>query len=176
MICWECGEGIKCTCPPAWEESVTKIKDPDACEFCGEVDGCAADGCVCDDCVAVWSVPAEDDEERFDTLTFQSVFTGIFDEAFTLLVDRQRKYGPDNIFNLGLFGVFDRLASDKIERVRRSFNGVIEHGRVRLDPEILYADETLEDALLDIANYALIMLALKRGVWGYPLAPEEGSK
>lgn len=104
--------------------------------------------------------------------TFQGVFDGIFKEAFELLVERQRKYGPKNVESLGLFGVFNRLSDDKVERIRRAMNGKIEHGRIMLDDIGDFGDESFEDALFDIANYALIMIALKRGVWGKPLAPE----
>lgn len=102
--------------------------------------------------------------------TFQQSFAQIFKEAFDLLVERQRKYGPENIRQLGLFGVFGRLADDKIERIRRGMNGKIEHGKVIIEDFSDFGDESFEDALLDIANYALIMLALKRGQWGRPLA------
>lgn len=106
------------------------------------------------------------------TDTFQEVFDGIFGEAFNLLVERQRKYGPKNVESLGLFGVFNRLSDDKVERIRRAMNGKIEHGRIELDDFEDFGDESFEDALFDIANYALIMIALKRGLWGKPLAPE----
>lgn len=102
--------------------------------------------------------------------TFQSTFKDIFAESFDLLVERQRKYGPTNIQKLGLFGVFGRLSDDKIERIRRGLNGKIEHGVVTIEGFEDFGDESFEDALFDIANYALIMIALKRGVWGRPLA------
>lgn len=101
--------------------------------------------------------------------TFQSTFQSIFDEAFDLLVERQRKYGPENIRKLGVFGVFGRLSDDKVERLRRAMNGRIEHGNAIIDDFADFGDESFEDALFDIANYALIIIALKRGVWGRPL-------
>lgn len=100
---------------------------------------------------------------------FQEAFNRIFDDAFMLLVERQKKYGPENIRKLGLFGVFGRLSDDKVERIRRGLNGRIEHGVVTIDGFDDFGDESFEDALLDIANYALIMIALKRGWWGLPL-------
>lgn len=106
------------------------------------------------------------------TETFQSTFTDIFNEAFDLLVARQKKYGPENIRQLGLFGVFGRLADDKIERIRRGMNGTIDHGVVTIETQD-FNDESFEDALMDIANYALIMIALKRGIWGHPLEEEK---
>lgn len=105
--------------------------------------------------------------------TFESTFRRIFDEAFNLLVARQRKYGPENVRQLGIFGVFERLADDKVERIRRALNGRLVHGKIELDDMADFADESFEDALLDIANYALILIALKRGVWGAPLEGEQ---
>lgn len=105
----------------------------------------------------------------FPTDTFEGTFDELFAEAFDLLVERQRKYGPENIRQLGLFGVFSRMASDKIERIRRGMNGTIAHGIIDIDTTD-FGDESFDDALIDIANYALIMLALKRGLWGRPLA------
>lgn len=105
--------------------------------------------------------------------TFEDVFMALFDEVFELLVERQRKYGPDNIRRLGLFGVFGRLADDKLERIRRALNGRVVRGVVVLDKQGAdFDDESFEDALKDAANYCIIMLALWRGQWGYPLAAE----
>jgi hypothetical protein len=101
--------------------------------------------------------------------TFQEVFRGIFDETFDLLVERQKKYGPDNIAQQGLFGVFGRISNDKIQRLKRSLNGVVYNGDIVLDAIEDFEDESFEDSLKDVANYALIMLALHRGVWGAPL-------
>ena len=110
--------------------------------------------------------------ETHPPTTFEGAFGSIFNEAFRLLVERQRKYGPENVRKLGIFGVFGRLADDKVERIRRALNGSIVHGEVTLDDLADFADESFEDALLDIANYALILIALRRGVWGLPLADE----
>jgi len=104
--------------------------------------------------------------------TFQAAFGNLFTETFELLVERQRKYGPENVRRLGIFGVFGRLADDKVERIRHALNGRIVHGEVVLDSPTDFDDESFEDALLDIANYALIIVALKRGLWGLPLGEE----
>jgi hypothetical protein len=99
--------------------------------------------------------------------TFQDTFREIYSEAFKLLVERQAKYGDLNIQQLGLYGVLSRVANDKVSRVMKSLNGTIVDGKVLLNPiEEEHVDEVFEDALLDIANYALIAIALKRGVWG----------
>lgn len=100
-------------------------------------------------------------------ITFQDTFREIYSEAFGLLVERQAKYGDLNIQQLGLYGVLSRVANDKVSRVMKSLNGTIVDGKVLLNPiEEEHVDEVFEDALLDIANYALIAIALKRGVWG----------
>lgn len=105
--------------------------------------------------------------------SFQEVFADIFQEAFDLLVARQRKYGVANIENQGLYGIFTRLRDDKMSRIAKAMAGTIVNGRVQL--EVIEGDEekdTFEDALIDVANYALIMLALHRGKWGAPLEEE----
>ena len=105
--------------------------------------------------------------------TFEQAFQEIFDETFDLLVTRQRKYGPDNIRNQGIYGVVTRIADDKIARVRQSLRGSVVNGQVKLEPIVdREATDTFEDALKDIANYSLIALALHRGVWGLPLEDE----
>ena len=101
--------------------------------------------------------------------SFQAVFADIFQEAFDLLCERQRKYGPQNIEQLGLWGIFGRFADDKVERLRRSFNGTIDHGVLTVEVDGDFGDESWEDACVDSANYPLIMLAYKRGLWGAPL-------
>ena len=102
--------------------------------------------------------------------TFEAVFEDIFREALDLLIERQRKYGPDNIANQGLYGIITRIADDKIARVRTAMNGRVVYVKVVIDPiSDREAADTFEDALLDIANYSLIALALKRGLWGKPL-------
>jgi hypothetical protein len=102
--------------------------------------------------------------------SFQGVFKEIYDEAFNLLVERQRKYGPENIRSQGIYGVLTRLSDDKIARVKQSLQGTVVNGKIELEPILdAEATDTFEDALLDIANYALIALSLHRGVWGFPL-------
>lgn len=106
--------------------------------------------------------------------TFEDVFDGLAFESLQILYDRQRKYGPENIRQQGLWGIFTRIKDDKIERVRRAFNGAIKQGLIRLEEINDADDESFEDALFDIANYALIMIAVKRGVWGFPMREETG--
>jgi len=65
--------------------------------------------------------------------SFEDVFEALAKEATDLLVQKQRGYGPKNIEELGFHGVFSRLASDKINRLRNLMNGSVVKGQVVLD-------------------------------------------
>lgn len=107
--------------------------------------------------------------------TFEETFADIYTEAFNLLVQRQRRYGDKNIEQQGMWGVLTRIADDKISRLKRSFNGQIVNGSIELN-DITERDESesFEDACIDVMNYAAILLALKRGLWGRPLSEDVG--
>lgn len=107
-----------------------------------------------------------EDPERIPT--FEDIFSDIFIDAEALLIAKQRGYGPENVAQLGFYGVFSRLASDKIERLKNLMNGRVEKGKVVLEWDDSY-DESIEDTLIDIINYAAILIALYRGHWGFPL-------
>lgn len=101
--------------------------------------------------------------------TFEYTFKEIFKEAYDLLCAKQARYGNSNIEQLGIHGVISRIGNDKIARARKFLQGRVVDGQVVLDPLDKDTDESLEDTLMDIANYALIAIALKRGVWGHPM-------
>lgn len=123
-----------------------------------------------------------DDEKIFPELTvipdlfvegsFESEFQRIYSEAFSLLIQKQKRYGNSNIEHLGLHGVISRISFDKVSRALKFLNGIVVDGKVKLDAMDEGTEESLEDTLLDIANYALIAVALRRGVWGKPLEDE----
>jgi hypothetical protein len=76
-------------------------------------------------------------------------------ELEELMHERGQKYGPGNIAEFGDFGVLVRMG-DKFARLKNLYlEG--QGGDVR--------DESVEDTLMDIANYAIIMLAWRRGQW-----------
>lgn len=112
--------------------------------------------------------------DAFKPGSFEAIFAAIFQRAFELLVQRQRKYGPDNVRKLGLFGLFGRLGDDKMARLKRSFNGRIVNGEVVLEPiqDGKFGDESWTDTVLDAINYPAIMLSVKEGTWGLPLNDE----
>jgi len=101
--------------------------------------------------------------------TFEETFREIYDEAYRLLCQKQARYGDSNIEQLGLHGVISRIGNDKIARAKKFLNGKVVNGQVILDLIPEDQDESLTDTLLDIANYALIAVALNRGLWGAPM-------
>jgi hypothetical protein len=117
-----------------------------------------------------WKTVTADELDK--PATFEDAFSRIFDEAFTVLVDRQMDYGSTNIARQGIFGVYSRIAFDKVSRLGNLISGNIEHGEVvsYFAPE---QGESVEDTLMDIMNYAAILVALKRGWWGVPLADDD---
>ncbi|NBT01638.1 MAG: hypothetical protein EBS61_13840 [Betaproteobacteria bacterium] len=82
--------------------------------------------------------------------------------------DRDHENLPQN----DAHGVISRISFDKVSRALKFMNGRIVNGKVELDGMDDSTEESLEDTLLDIANYALIAVALRRGVWGKPLEEE----
>lgn len=73
-------------------------------------------------------------------------------EAIVLLDKKHSDYGPGNIAAFGEFGITVRL-SDKIERLKNLIK--------MPQPK----NESLEDTYLDIANYGLIALMIRRNLW-----------
>ncbi len=88
--------------------------------------------------------------------------------ARAIMLDRQAKYGPSNVTAQGLYGIAIRLSADKVARLMKSLNGRVVEGRVVLDEIPEHADESFDDTLMDIANYALIAWMLRHDYWGLP--------
>jgi hypothetical protein len=103
--------------------------------------------------------------------TWDDALDAVFTEMRSIMIERQAKYGPDNITRQGLLGVLTRAMDDKIERIKGALNGTIVRGRVVLDPieDGSEANDTFEDGALDGANYiGPILVMLKRGWWTLP--------
>lgn len=95
--------------------------------------------------------------------TFEDALDTILAEMRAVMIDRQLKYGSTNILDCGKPGIAVRL-SDKAARLRHAWLNGKGQGAT---------DESIEDTLIDAANYAVIGLMLGRGWWGLPMEAEE---
>ena len=98
----------------------------------------------------------------FDLILFSRTLDRYVEESRSLLMRKQRDYGPLNIANApggALNGLRVRIF-DKVSRI----NNLIDTGKT---PE----NESLRDSFIDLANYGLIALMVLDGVW--PELPEE---
>jgi len=115
--------------------------------------------------------------------TFEEALDLCLADMRRVMIERQHKYGPDNIQRLGLRGVVDRAVNDKGGRLLRYYKreeirqqcleaGVPQEVLDRHLPTLAgdFPDDSVEDAHIDQANYAgPISLMLRRGWWGLPL-------
>lgn len=85
-----------------------------------------------------------------------------------LMLDRQRKYGPNNILAGGIHGLITRMG-DKHARIKEDHPG-IECGKGPCPTTPDYTDEAPLDAYRDVGNYGgVIAPMLLEGTWGLPL-------
>jgi len=118
--------------------------------------------------------------------TWEEALDICLDEMREIMIDRHKKYGPKNILALGIKGVLDRGIHDKGQRLLTHYKpiwareelinyGIPEEKIERLLAEHMpmpdeFADETIEDAHYDFANYVgPICLMLRRGWWELPM-------
>ena len=82
----------------------------------------------------------------------------IYDELLDILVRKQIDYGPYNIWLAPggpVNGLMVRM-SDKLERLKNLI----------YDPKTASPNnESIEDSFADLANYAIIALMVRRGIW-----------
>ena len=105
--------------------------------------------------------------------SFNRYFSALYEECKGTMLERQAGYGPTNIEALGPHGVFSRLASDKCARISNSMNGEVVSGKIVLEDG--WFNPGVRDALLDIANYALIMIAIGEKKWSVVSREEPSS-
>ena len=96
---------------------------------------------------------------------FVQYFRELAIESHEIMVERQAGYGPGNIEALGPYGVFSRLAEDKCSRVATALQGKIIDGKAVVAED--WFDDSVHDALIDIQNYAKILIALGQGKWSF---------
>lgn len=95
--------------------------------------------------------------------SFEDALDTILAEMRAVMIERQIKYSSENILDCGKPGIAVRL-SDKAARLRNAWlNGKGTDA----------TDESVEDTLIDAANYAVIGLMLGRGWWGLPMEGED---
>lgn len=89
--------------------------------------------------------------------TFEEAMDLVHTLLKDLMIKKQMDYGSQNILKFGEMGVIVRM-NDKLERLAN----LVKSGR---KPE----NELLDDTYLDIANYAIIALMLRHGIFDLPL-------
>ena len=104
--------------------------------------------------------------DKKEPVTFQGAARLVADECLELMFRKQNDYGPRNILDLGVRGVFCR-AYDKVARLKR----LVWEGK---DSRVL--DEGVEDTWRDLANYGMIAVMVERGWFGLPFEESEEEK
>lgn len=82
-------------------------------------------------------------------------FDAVLDEMRSVYMAKNAAYGPKPIQRTGAVGVLHRII-DKTERL------AVLMGDTATDDN----GESIEDTLLDLANYAVVMMIVRRGEWG----------
>lgn len=127
-----------------------------------ECEKCAAEAngfCTCE-------LPTCDNQAPTGPRTYEQALDLVLAEMRTIMLDRQRKYGPNNILRGGVHGLITRIG-DKLARIEQDHDQCLFQ---KCDGRIELPDEQEADAWLDLANYAgPIALMLQRGWWELPL-------
>lgn len=90
-------------------------------------------------------------------------FRKIIETMYQLHLQKNADYSPHNVLATGFLGLVTRVW-DKTARLMNLTGFDIGSGKY-LGPKTA-TNESLEDTLLDLANYAIIGLILRRGKWG----------
>jgi hypothetical protein len=94
--------------------------------------------------------------------TFEDAIDSVLADLRSVLMCKQHDYGPGNILDFGEYGVLVR-ANDKMARLKN----LLKNGEAP-------ANEALEDTWIDLANYGVIALMVRRGLWGLPMEAAHG--
>jgi hypothetical protein len=89
--------------------------------------------------------------------TFEAAVDVVLGELRATLIRKQHDYGPGNILDFGEYGVLVR-ANDKMARLKN----LLKSGEAP-------ANEAIDDTWGDLANYGIIALMVRRGLWGLPI-------
>lgn len=88
--------------------------------------------------------------------TFEEAIDEVMGELRELMINKQRDYGHSNITDFGEYGVLVRL-NDKVCRLKNLLG--------KKEPK----NESIDDSWMDIANYSIIALMLRKGIFTLPL-------
>lgn len=91
--------------------------------------------------------------------TFEEAFDSVVAELKELMIKKHRDYGPKNITDFGEPGVLMRV-NDKVNRLKNLS---------KIVPLATPQNESIEDSWKDLANYSIIALMLRRGIFELPL-------
>jgi hypothetical protein len=105
--------------------------------------------------------------------SFEARMEPYYREAFAILCERQRRYGPTNIISAGTWGVLEQL-TNKVERARAQIQGEVVDGKVLIDQLGIDQEAVLRDSIIDLVNYSVILLALRDGEWTADMKMEAG--
>ena len=109
-----------------------------------------------------WNQPIENDNLVWTRTNHKEIFDEFVEQQhqeFELFLEKNRKYGVENIYNgdgnikEALQGLYFRMR-DKLNRYKTLVDSRIEPG-----------DETLEDTLQDLSNYANIAIIVMKNKW-----------
>ena len=90
-------------------------------------------------------------------------FRNVIEEMMELHLKKSQDYSPWNVNGVGEVGVAVRLW-DKVARLMNLLGWDLSSGKLNVakNPK----NESLDDTLIDLASYAVIMIVLRRGKWG----------
>ena len=110
--------------------------------------------------------------------SFEDALYAALEACAAVMIERQRKYGSNNINAGGIPGVMVRM-QDKVARAWHMLgvDALATHGNIwdaadntPVPPDA--GDESLVDSFVDMVNYGLIALMLHEGIWGLPFEEE----
>lgn len=114
----------------------------------------------------LWKKKEAQVEERLGCSTFEDGLDSVLKDLRETMIRKQKDYGPKNITECGTIGVVVRM-NDKLARLKNIFG--ITSGSFKQREA---TNESVEDSFIDVANYGIIALMLKRNVFELPLAED----
>lgn len=107
---------------------------------------------------------------------FEEELDRTFAQMRKVMLEKRSLRGTTNITNQGMMGVVQRMGEDKLSRIKRGVETRWLREKLRernisvnIIDEILPLEsvcvESLEDDLIDVANYAIIGISLLHGTW-----------